>query len=84
MPVNAQNMSYVSVVSSGLVVFVVTLWFTTKRGVFTGPRIDWDLLLERRNAAIEGEVSVKHATIEGEGLSKVESSVEHSSMDKNK
>ena len=70
MPVTPQNMSYVSVVSSGLVVFVVTLWFTTKRSVFKGPRIDWDLLLERRNAAIGGEV-----------LAKADSYVESSGMD---
>lgn len=56
MPVTAQNMSYVSVVATGLVVFVVSLWFTTKRGVFKGPKIDMALLIERRNAAIQGEV----------------------------
>ena len=55
-PVTPQNMSYVSVVSAGLVVFVVSLWFSTKRGVFTGPKIDIALLTERRNAALQGEV----------------------------
>ena len=58
-PVTAQNMSYVSVVCVGLVSFVVLLWFTTKRGVFKGPRIDYDLLKERREAAIhDGAVLV--------------------------
>lgn len=55
MPVTPQNMSYVSVVSGALVLFVVSLWFTTKRGVFTGPKIDIELLTERRNAAIHGQ-----------------------------
>lgn len=55
MPVTAANMSYVSVVAFGLIAFVIGLWFTTKRGVFKGPRIDIELLEERRNAALEGE-----------------------------
>lgn len=55
-PVTPQNMSYVSVVVAGLVLFVVCLWFTTKRGVFTGPKINMELLVERRNAAIQGQV----------------------------
>jgi choline transport protein len=54
MPVTPQNMSYVSVVSTGLVAFVIVLWFATKRGSFKGPRIDYDLLNARRHAAIEG------------------------------
>jgi choline transport protein len=58
MPVTAQNMSYVSVVTVGLVGFVVVLWFTTKRGVFVGPRIDFDMLNERRNAALHGGMAV--------------------------
>jgi choline transport protein len=56
LPVSPQNMSYVSVVSAALVLFVVLLWFTTKRGVFTGPKIDLALLTERRNAAMQGQV----------------------------
>jgi choline transport protein len=55
MPVTAQNMSYVSVVSVGLVGFVVILWFSTKRSSFKGPRIDLDLLHARRVAAIREE-----------------------------
>jgi choline transport protein len=52
-PITAQNMSYVSVVFTGLVGFVIVLWFTTKKGTFTGPRIDLDSLNARRLAAIE-------------------------------
>lgn len=51
-PVTPQNMSYVSVVCFGLISFVVILWFTTKKGVFKGPQVDYDLLRERREAAI--------------------------------
>jgi choline transport protein len=63
MPVTPQNMSYVSVVSVGLVGFVIALWFATKRGTFKGPHIDLDLLNARRHAAIEGESEVVY--IEG-------------------
>jgi choline transport protein len=63
MLVTPQNMSYVSVVSVGLVGFVIALWFTTKRGTFKGPRIDLALLDARRHAAIEGEGEV--VSIEG-------------------
>ena len=55
LPVTAQNMSYVSVVSTGLVLFVIALWFTTKRNVFKGPKVDYELMNERRLAAIGGE-----------------------------
>jgi choline transport protein len=55
MPVTPQNMSYVSVVTVGLVGFVIALWFATKRGTFKGPHIDLALLNARRHAAIEGE-----------------------------
>lgn len=58
-PVTPQNMSYVSVVCVGLVSFVVILWFTTKRGVFKGPHIDYELLRGRREAAIHGLESVE-------------------------
>jgi choline transport protein len=56
-PVTPQNMSYVSVVAVGLWAFVVALWFTTKRGSFEGPKIDWDLLNERRIAATQIEIA---------------------------
>ena len=45
-------MSYVSVVTFGLVSFVIILWHTTKKGIFKGPQIDYALLKERREAAI--------------------------------
>lgn len=57
LPVTPVNMSYVSVVAAGLIGFVVVLWFTTKRGVFTGPKIDFDLLAQRRNAALHGQMA---------------------------
>ena len=66
-PVTPQNMSFVSVVSAGLVGFVFALWFTTKRKVFQGPQIDYELLKARRIAAI-------HSGPEGlDSISSVES-----------
>lgn len=52
MPVTLNNMSWVPVVSVGLVSFIITLWFTTKKGRFTGPQIDMELLHARRFASI--------------------------------
>jgi len=52
MPVTKTNMNYVSIVVTGLVAFVVALWFTSKKGKFTGPKIDMAQLTERRMAAI--------------------------------
>jgi choline transport protein len=52
MPVTAQNMNYVSVVCFGAVAFVVTLWYTSKKGVFTGPKVDMEKLQQRRQAAM--------------------------------
>lgn len=66
LPVTPQNMSFVSVVSVGLVGFVVALWFTTKRKTFKGPRIDYELLKARREAAI-------HSNLEGLEVDEVES-----------
>ena len=56
LPVTPQNMSWVSVVSVGLVTFIIVLWFTTKRRTFKGPEIDMDLLRTRRHAALDGNV----------------------------
>lgn len=56
MPVTPQNMSFVSVVSVGLVAFVYLLWFTTKRKVFKGPHIDYELLKARRMEAIRSDI----------------------------
>ncbi|KAF2493506.1 amino acid transporter [Lophium mytilinum] len=58
MPVTPQNMSYVSVVSTGLVAFVIALWFTSKKGKFVGPHVNYALLEERRHAAIVGRLEV--------------------------
>lgn len=55
-PVTAQNMSYVTVVVTGLLSFVVILWFTTKRGTFTGPQINVELMNERRQAALDANL----------------------------
>ena len=56
MPVTPQNMSFVSVVSVGLVGLVSLLWYTTKRKVFKGPHIDYELLKERRMEAIRPDL----------------------------
>jgi choline transport protein len=56
-PVTSMNMNYVSVVRAGLVMFVIGLWFTSKRGTFTGPKINMEELIERRMAALNGEVT---------------------------
>ncbi|CDM36780.1 hypothetical protein DTO013E5_2893 [Penicillium roqueforti] len=53
-PVTPENMSYVSVVCTGLVCFVIVLWHTTKKGIFKGPRVDFGMLNARREEAIEG------------------------------
>ena len=55
LPVTAQNMSYVSIVSAGLVLFVIALWFTTKCKSFRGPNVDYELMEQRRLAAVGGE-----------------------------
>lgn len=54
MPVTPENMSYVSVVCTGLVCFVIVLWHATKKGIFKGPRVDFGMLNARREEAIEG------------------------------
>jgi choline transport protein len=69
MPVTPQNMSYVSVVSVGLVTFVIVLWFTTKKGVFKGPQIDHDLLKARRHAAIIGVDDVGIVSVHASSIS---------------
>lgn len=47
-------MNYVSVVCCGVILFMVGLWFTSKKGSFAGPRIDMDRLTESRLATIKG------------------------------
>jgi choline transport protein len=62
-------MSYVSVVCTGLVGFVIVLWFTTKKKTFKGPIIDYDLLNERRMAAISGGVIITEGEAREDNLS---------------
>jgi choline transport protein len=62
MPVTAENMSYVSVVSVGLVCFVIGLWFLTKRKTFLGPKINLDLLHARRLDALGEHDQVEEVT----------------------
>jgi len=71
-PVTPQNMNFVSVVSVGLTLFVLGLWFTSKRGNFLGPKINMAELEERRMAAM-GESSIiegidQHAVEEVAGV----------------
>ena len=65
MPVTPQNMSYVSVVSIGLVSFDMILWFITKRRTFMGPKIDLDLLHARRVDAIGLDRACDGSKLEG-------------------
>ena len=58
MPVTPQNMNFVSVVTVGLTLFVLSLWFTSKRGKFVGPKINMAELEERRLAAM-GQFSIE-------------------------
>jgi choline transport protein len=69
LPVTPQNMSYVSVVCTGLVGFVIVLWFTTKKKTFRGPTIDYDLLNERRMAAISDGVIITEGEAREDNLS---------------
>lgn len=65
MPVTLQNMSYVSVVTVGLITFVIVLWFLNKRKSFKGPRVDYDLLNIRRMANLHGgEPSIEATNVE--------------------
>jgi choline transport protein len=70
MLVTPQNVSYVSVVSVGFMLFVLALWFLTKRGVFKGPRIDFELLHQRRHDAIVSENKV--GLIDGQSFERVQ------------
>jgi hypothetical protein len=59
-------MQYVSVVVTGLVMFVLGLWFVSKRKTFTGPRINMAQLQERRLAAIKGAAVIVTDAIDSE------------------
>ena len=65
MPVTPDNMSYVSVVSVGLVAFVVSLWFLTKRSTFRGPKINLDLLHARRVDALANNELLDRQSADG-------------------
>ncbi|CAM1505252.1 Fc.00g108890.m01.CDS01 [Cosmosporella sp. VM-42] len=66
MPVTAQNMNYVSVVCVGFGTFIVGLWYTSKKGVFTGPKVDMEKLAQRRQAALHNAgVEVDITALEG-------------------
>jgi choline transport protein len=66
MPVTPQNMNFVSVVTIGLTLFVLGLWFTSKKGKFVGPKINMAELEARRLAAMGVSSSIEgteqHAT----------------------
>lgn len=70
LPATAKNMSYVSVVSAGLVAFVLILWFTTKRHEFKGPHVNHELMEQRRLAAIRAEITGVEvvSNVEAQGL----------------
>lgn len=62
MPVTPQNMSYVSVVTVGLISFVIALWFLNKRSAFKGPNVDYNLLAIRRMVNLHGGELALEAT----------------------
>lgn len=62
-PVTKTNMNYVSVVSVGLMSFVIGLWFFTKRGIFKGPKIDLEEITRRREEGLG--VIVVEGTVPG-------------------
>ena len=51
-PATLVNMNWISVVAVALVVFVLVLWFTSKRGVFRGPKADYEKMRLRREEAM--------------------------------
>jgi choline transport protein len=58
MPPAPANMNYVSVVCVGLVLFVIILWFFSKKKTFKGPKIDMEKMLARRMAAMHADSEV--------------------------
>lgn len=61
-PVTVMNMNYVSVVSTGIVTFILLLWFTTKRQTFKGPQVDMQAIRLRREEALHAPGTVLVAT----------------------
>jgi choline transport protein len=78
MPVTPPGMNYVSVVTTGLIAFVLGLWFISKKGKFVGPHVDIIELESRRRAAIHSVMVIDNAASQLEdeklGLSKRDSS----------
>ena len=56
LPVNKENMNYVSLVAIGLTAFVLGLWFSTKQSTFKGPQVDLEQICRRREEALRGSV----------------------------
>lgn len=63
LPVTPHNMSYVAVVTVGLVAFVIILWITVKRGRYVGARVDFETMHARRRAALYSDPQV----LDGQG-----------------
>lgn len=54
-PVTPGNMNYIPVVFVALVLFIVVLWFTSKRKSFTGPNVNFEEMEQRRLNALAKE-----------------------------
>ncbi|KIX04567.1 uncharacterized protein Z518_05437 [Rhinocladiella mackenziei CBS 650.93] len=59
-PVTLENMNWISVVTVGLVSFLLAAWFLSQRHVFKGPNINFELLQAARQDELLG-----HRTLEG-------------------
>ena len=57
LPVTKENMNYISVVSVGLIAFVLGLWMTSKKSSFRGPTVDLEQIRRRREDALQGSNS---------------------------
>lgn len=58
LPAEPASMNYVSVVCVGLIMFVIGLWFVSKKGTFKGPKIDMEKMLARRTAAMNPDSGI--------------------------
>ena len=47
-----EGMNWISVLSVFLVLVILVLWFTTKRNVFRGPKVDMEKMRRRRAEAL--------------------------------
>ncbi|KIW10678.1 hypothetical protein PV08_11642 [Exophiala spinifera] len=59
-PVTTTNMNWISVVTVGLVTFLLVAWYVSQRHVFKGPNINFEMLQAARQDELAG-----HRTIEG-------------------